>query len=435
MPHRVALLVAVAQLCSVTFPIAAVPVKLTCRDCPATGVEVSLVVAPAARAAEDDEDRTAERRFLAMVPGSIGLDVAPGSWILRVEGDDVWAAPVEVVIGGDEPPIATTVPVFRAGWVTAPSAQEGEAGALDIRLSFGSPAATPREHRLAGATACRVAHREFQCKLPAGIHDLSLEADGFAPIHRFDVAVAAGARVRLERVRWIRGASVHGWVLGPDGAPIAGAEVALLPFAGTASASPEAVRRSRRGRVADTTDARGFFQIAGLTPARYYAEAKAASFARLWLVDPLEVIADDALELELELAAPMSWTVHVTPTLGPGLEPWAVSLRRLDEPPGEASPDVRGTASPSGSWTWDEAEPGRLYIGAAGGAGQVFHETEPSNRDRSGTREPPAAPLAVARGGEDVPEAGRSFRPRGFEPECRSTPRPLRRCRGVSECL
>ncbi|MCY3964967.1 MAG: carboxypeptidase regulatory-like domain-containing protein [Acidobacteria bacterium] len=95
---------------------------------------------------------------------------------------------------------------------------------------------------------------------------LNAEADGYAPEAVAISAAPPGTTREPVRVVLTRGRLVRGVITDTHGAPIAGAEVALLPVAATGYGGYSTNIAARR---TSTTDARGAFEFAGTPPGRH----------------------------------------------------------------------------------------------------------------------------------------------------------------------
>ena len=104
------------------------------------------------------------------------------------------------------------------------------------------------------------------------------EANGYAPTTVAIPASPAGAARAPVRVALTRGRLVQGIIADPQGVPIPGAEVALLPVAATGDGGYSWSASARR---TSTTDARGAFEFPGTPPGRHELTANHPDHVRV----------------------------------------------------------------------------------------------------------------------------------------------------------
>jgi hypothetical protein len=104
--------------------------------------------------------------------------------------------------------------------------------------------------------------------VPPGTYDVTIRGPGFARVVKRDVAIAPGETTELGSITVQRGRAVSGRVLGPDGAPVAGAEVVVATqlmgdgrsLTAGFGAGAEEMWGVRRG----TSEADGSFTVPGI---------------------------------------------------------------------------------------------------------------------------------------------------------------------------
>src|SRR5262245_44966422 len=296
--------------------------------------ESSAVAARTAAAGRFHLDAVDERQtIVARAPGrapSIGV------WIHALQGAEV---PLRIVLDRPGTSVRGRVSDESGRPVGEALVWVGPAGRARMFLD-------PDEGRRPPPATTRTdARGEFRLEhVPAGAQPFSVQAAGFAP-WRSEIEVVEGENV--QDVRLAPGASVHGRVLDPSGAALAGVVIE----------GPRA--ESNPFRAQTRTDARGEFTLDGLGPGR-----------------AVLVASDDGLgraEAELELAAGRvaEWNAVLDPrarihgTLrdreGRPLGGWDVRLRR-DEDEQSTTTDERGAfgfaGEPASAWRLAVFAPG-----------------------------------------------------------------------------
>ena len=136
--------------------------------------------------------------------------------------------------------------------------------------------------------------------------DVTAVAGGFAPSLVKAVRPGTGEPITIEMAE---GASMAGWVLGPDGTPAAGIQVALTLLPADVPRVAQTLLGQdlfRHGR----TDADGRFRFDNVVPARWTAEARDETTAAMQ--EGIEVTHGELREIELRLEVPHRLTVFVT---------------------------------------------------------------------------------------------------------------------------
>lgn len=220
-------------------------------------------------------------------------------------------------------------------------------------------------HRASGTVPCTVEDRLLTCRVPAGELDLRLEMSGFAPVYAWGLRVDPEQVVEMGNLAFAKGASVSGKVLDErTRAPVEGAAVELRPTGLTFDPAPEADARAKMRRLRKVTDARGFFQVAGVPRGAYelwVAKEGVAEGAR----GEVEVSEEREYPLgdPLLLGPPPSLEVLLTPPLDPYGEPWRVLLlRHMRASVYEPAKGLPSAAAPSGSWTAEGLATGRYVL-------------------------------------------------------------------------
>ncbi len=196
-------------------------------------------------------------RLTFRAPGfaPLALDVAPLKSFESRSGIEAVLRPGRVAFGWvvDEGEVPIAGAEVR---LEAPPPTDDLMAAMMMRRSFDDAASEP--------TWLTDAEGRFEiADLAAGRYDLAVRATGYAPAKVPGVRVdEAGGRVDFGTVVLVLGASIEGRVTDPDGAAVAGAEVAV--DSGRQGFMMMRRGSSRQGQV--ETDAKGWFVVADLLP-------------------------------------------------------------------------------------------------------------------------------------------------------------------------
>ncbi len=299
------------------------------------------------------------------VPGRVDIDplVASGAR-LRIEGEGLWS-PEVTVEGAKSGPV--TLAVYPTGEIRFRSASDAHPDAVTavFASSLRADLIRPEEPFESAEEACTLGKRDLTCSLPAGILDLRLEADGFAPIYRWETEVSRGGSHAGGVLRFVRGTSVAGWVHDADDRPLADVEIDVQPFLVAARHSdPEAIHRALRGSRSVTTSDRGFFQLTGLGVGSFQIRARHHDFAEFVAEEPVLLLEEgEALVIDpFRMPLPARFSASVMPPMGPSEEPWHFILMEAEPDPGEAPEELVGRGSNEGLWMQKGVEPGRYFF-------------------------------------------------------------------------
>jgi hypothetical protein len=334
----VAMMVAAANIdaANVAVRVTAAPGAETCRS---SGV---LTVHRAGASAEQRID--IPRSGVATIALADGADAT-----VRIGADGCWSETLDLV-----PPFASeyTLLVRRATHVR--SSIETPRGATPQSLQarvFAPPeqSANPLTTTEAGHPLdCTLHELGWDCVAPADVaFDLRLDSAGFAPVHYWSVVARAGAALTLEPRPMVHGASVSGWVEGPDGKPLANAQLALSP---AAVALGEEARVASRA-AATRTNRRGFFQFSGIAGGEYRLVSRADGLSPV-LLPVLNVRDGENLTWprairHLQYA---QLELRLTPPSSADGKPWVVSLEERIPLTDVMQPPLRKAAQADGVW-------------------------------------------------------------------------------------
>jgi hypothetical protein len=258
------------------------------------------------------------------------LQLEPGLWTVRAQGEGVWGASHDVFIEGADPSVATSVEIKLWPATTAYGklrVPAGDVGPQSLTIDFQTaPAGSPPLAVPKSRETCSVAGTEWRCNVPAASLDLRLDAKGYVPHYFWDQNLLADKPHALGVVTLQRAASIVGWVKRADGRPAAGAVVEIRDANG--ESIPADARKPARpsARFAAAANARGFFQIVGVPAAEYLAMATLPGMVpdsrRVRLLKDAEL----RLLSALILAPPASLDVFIDPPVAPRGEPWSLDI-------------------------------------------------------------------------------------------------------------
>lgn len=340
---------------------------------------------------------------LAVEVRGVGPHTATASrhsmWRLRPSVPGYWGAEAAAVAGGEAAVVALHPAGQLRGALTVP---RGTPRPDLLRVSFQAPPAVRVLGRPlpAGRVECPVEEGVWTCLLPAGVHDLQVQASGFATALLWEVPVAEGEVLAAPAVSLVPGAAVLGR-LEVDGAALepGDVEVELRP---AGAGWRDRFRGERLGHLFHRArpDERGFFQFEGLPPGTYRVEATAAGRAPA-VREPVEVMDGREAHLgpPLVLLPPSELAVFLDPPAPPGGDPWTVLLHALDG----SDEDHAARADWSGAALFAGLAPGRYRLVVRAGSSHWATEEIEVAGDRSVRHlEIPLVPVegTVRRGGE-----------------------------------
>jgi hypothetical protein len=239
-----------------------------------------------------------------------------------------------------------------------------------------------------GSDARRVAH----CLVAPGEYDLRIQADGFVPHYTWSAHLPPAGLVELSDFSLRRGAWLVGQVLLEDGEPAEGAAIALEPSIADANARTALAGEIETFRHQGATEARGHFQLGGLSAGAYDLHATVPDFgtarrARILVSEPAEHRLDAPLTVPYFPRAELA----VSPPQDVGGRPWTIRLL------GNAMPHQDAEADGDGRVVFDLLPAGDYFLIVEDGAGQRWIA-----RDQRFSPETPRAEVTI----EGVPVVG-----------------------------
>lgn len=254
----------------------------------------------------------------------------------------------EFVLRAEKPPRTLQASAFRVPQDQNSVAQLAEAEPLDCLLAF----------------------PKWTCSLPAELPvDVRLEPQGFAPLYVWNVTMAPAGRRDLGPQKLVAGASVAGWVQNAEGVPLADATLTLASLQPEHPGAARAVATQHRVR----SDARGFFQLTGVSPGDYRLVSQAPPLApavvTVLTVRPLAVI---TWPRPLRHSRSVTLRVSIDPARNSDDTAWEVAATELVSlTPGSPRVSTRLSVDADGLWTAAGLRPDRYELVVKDARGSV----------------------------------------------------------------
>lgn len=275
------------------------------------------------------------------------FELSPGSWVLRSqEGTEYWIKPLPLAVTDGDQSISG-VEIFRLEEVQFQlRARVPANGVAKPRIRFRFPGRSGLVFFEAGG--CELSGTKCTCRLPWVPLDLRLEAEGFVPMHFWEVSPPFHLGGDRKAVEMERGASVSGWVDGSrDGKdPVRIELVELL------KSSLEVAKRSSAGGSARVVaPGLSFFVVGPVAAGRYEVDVAqsgtlGARFRVLTLHEQESAFIPSAIRLDQGQGA-LQVTVFPPRTREAG--EWKLRLLYFNGPPQTA--ELAGEWSFAGSTT------------------------------------------------------------------------------------
>ncbi len=318
------------------------------------------------------------QRIEIEVPGRAQVVLpSAGVWRLRLACEGYWGPPVEVEVGKKD---NVVLMLFAAGEVrgriAAGSGSVPER--FEARFVATPTPVTPTDPELPeGTVGCELTPPAVRCSLPAGLLDLRLTAEGFAPLYFRNFRVAAGSTSDLGPLKLVPGASVIGRVVDEMAEPLSGVKVVLTPRLPGAYTDPIFAQRARQRNWAAETGDRGFFQLRGIAPGAYVLKAEKPGFAPA-RTGPLglEIDREEVMSEPVVLLRRVSVAVNLTPPLDPAGESWQVELVETEPEFGRSVRLPLAPIEPGGWWNHPEVDPGPYLIEVSDAQGSTWLNEE-----------------------------------------------------------
>lgn len=248
------------------------------------------------------------------VPSSGTLPLMEGSWELRIESDEIWAAPVYA--RADEEASISAIPAAR---VRGPLIGADDVP-REVVLRLTPSALELRGELFRADVTCPVIAGEMRCTVPAGRYDIRMMPKGFLPQFRWGIDLRPGAVTKLAPLALMKGAAVIGTVVRKEGPLPSDVRVTLV-----ASNAPQ---DSRALILRAQPNAKGFFELMGVPPGQYVLTA----FGKSLTSDARTIVVAANRTAELNAPLVLDTPKRVRATLAPAQDPdgklWLVELLR-----------------------------------------------------------------------------------------------------------
>jgi hypothetical protein len=331
MPGRGICISTILVLCAMRT--CALPVHLT-FDWPATapaplGVQVHLY---AVRMAGAEQNATPVQADSG--PQGAVLDLAEGVWLVQGFANGYWTEGAEVTVGGQAPaaPRLTLWQATSLSGTIAPAPGETLPRGVDVKLTAHAAAtdASVSQAQQGPARAeliCPINGGKWSCLGPAGLFDVRLEAEGYAPRYVWDVNAKPGESNDLGQMQLERALSVFGRAVRRDGAAPAGpCRATLLPDAerggGPGASEPDNPPPDEKPYTVALSQL-GYFQIVGAMQGNHTlsVDCPGGSGFEVLKVQPAGETRLDPMVLQ-----DLTLDVAISPKTDPEGKPWQLTV-------------------------------------------------------------------------------------------------------------
>ncbi len=303
------------------------------------------------------------------VPGRLRI-VLPRrtAWYAKLTGAKIWSEGQSIYPRRAH--LRVDLKVLPTGAVTGSvAAPKGEQ--LPKKLTARFQSAPGVDQAIRGSTKCSVAGSRWSCQIPAGRVDLSLKGAREIAHYFWDISVSSERSSDLGRLLMIEGSSVVGYVQLPTGKAAKNTLVYLKPRPAGSSLTPQMARELEKP-LSSTTNARGFFQLAQMSPGDYELAAKsegvgAATFSPIQVGRFTEVSITKPLVLE----PPANLAFAVSPPVAPDGSPWRIRLMR-ETLPGHLGAASTGATNEQGAYEARNLAAGRYAVRLVDSSGTYY---------------------------------------------------------------
>jgi hypothetical protein len=314
--------------------------------------------------ARSEQDETEVRGTLAGRSAVVALPSA-GRWSITCQGKGVWCPSSSADIRAGESTLQ--LPLFPASTLTArllpaPGTSLPPNIVVQTRASI-------KKSVLEATAHARLQDGRVTVSVPRAPIDLRLAVPGFIPVYQW--AIDARRNVDLGRIELRRGGSVSGYVFDPSRSrPSERTQVRLTSPPSGDTFKPDV---DRMDPASTYSDARGFFQLAGIKPGLYRLELLKAGHPPT-TIEPVEVQGDAETALDrIDLVLPANLDVEVSPATDPDGRPWDVALAAV----GTSAP-LKKRAGNDGRARFEGLTPGEytLIVLTASGARLLLEQID-----------------------------------------------------------
>jgi hypothetical protein len=325
------------------------------------------------------------RKITVSGAGPHRLPAEEGTWSLEAKAAGRWAQSQKIVLAAQDSR-TLQIDLFEASAIQGRiEVDKGEQPPGEIGVDLHPPANeasldNPRPKRSPNAKPlilrCPVRDGAFNCPAPAGTWDLRIGAADRIAHYFWKVPFSKEQPAVLKPIRLRKGASVVGWARADgrvkEGTPL---QVRLTPLQAASSQSAETTDRVLA--LSAQADARGFFQISGVSPGSYVLTATLEGFgpARFF---PLRVFEDRESKLEepLILRPPITLEARVSPPVDVQGRPWHLEIFDLGTTPGAMDSRAKGSAGAEGLWQSPPLSAGHVRLQLSDRDQTIWHVQE-----------------------------------------------------------
>ena len=335
------------------------------------------------------------------------LDLGDGIWQVQASAVGYWSPEAEVAVGGTAPasmrlalwPSASLGGEIRtAGGDPLPRDLTARLTAVPasvgVTTALRTPAPRPELSPSRAELRCGIEDGTWSCVGPAGLFDVQLEAEGYAPRYAWDLSLKATATTDLGLTILRREPSVFGRAVRFDGSNPEGpcraslrAEVATRGSLPVDPGTPDDERT-----VSIALNSRGYFHAVGLRPGPHVlsVECPAASAHHAVHVRANgETRIDPPLRLE-----ELTLDVVVTPGVDPEGRPWRLTVDATA--PRQRRIADKSAASTDGRWAGKGLTAGSYRVALQSASGTPWLQRFFELRPESGPLSLSAASMRVA---------------------------------------
>lgn len=268
-------------------------------------------------------------------PGGIVLNLSDGVWLVQAFANGYWTEGAEVTAGGQTPAGARLVfwPATSFSGEIAPAPGEMLPRSIDVKLSAhvatgaDAQASAAQQSPAQAELICPVNGGKWSCLGPAGLFDVRLGAEGYAPRYVWDVSAKPGETSDLGQTQLQRALSVFGRAVRKDGsAPPGPCRATLLPDAerggGPGASQPDNPPPDEKPYTVPLSQL-GYFQIVGVMEGNHTlsVDCQGASGFEVMKVQPTGETRLDPLVLQ-----DLTLAIAIAPPTDPAGQPWQLTV-------------------------------------------------------------------------------------------------------------
>ena len=299
-------------------------------------------------------------------PDGTILNLDEGVWLVQAFAPGYWTEGAEVTAGGQAPSAARLAfwPASSLQGGVTPAPSETLPRTIDVKLYSHSASAAqgangqaslPQQDPAQAELICPISGGKWSCAGPAGVFDVRIEAEGYAPRYVWDVNLKPGENSDLGQTQLQRALSVFGRAVRKDGsAPPGPCRATLLPDSerggGPGSVQPDNPPPDET-ILHRSLSQQGYFQVVGVMHGNHSISVAcpgASGFALLKVQPNGETRIDPPLVLE-----ELTLDIAISPKMDPAGKPWKLTV---DVTAPRLRQD-RGLVGGGSGWTLDAARP------------------------------------------------------------------------------